>query len=298
MMLLRRQAASSATWSGRLSRGLPPATPHLPCACVAAQRRPAAAAVVGGPSKSYVAAAAAAAPPAPALTGEDDRFGGKVVDMGSVTACGSSAQLTAALGVSLPAWRASGYRGIWLSIPVGHTELMPAAIDAGFALHHTEPDRIVLNAWLSPDENLMPGYTTHTAGIGAVVMNERREILALQEATGPASQSGGAVEFWKYPTGLVNAGEGAAEAAVREVFEETGVDAEVVSLVAIREGHGAAAGGGGSSGIATNIFSVFLMRPKPGGSTEITVDPREVGILQLKPAFVQKKLMRKSLPSV
>ena len=37
---------------------------------------------------------------------------------------------------------------------------------------------------------------------------------------------------------MVEAGEGAAEAAVREVWEETGVDAEVVSFVAMREAHG------------------------------------------------------------
>ena len=214
------------------------------------------------------------------LDAEDDRFGGKVITFDSVLACASPEAFAAALSSSLAAWESQGKRGIWLSIPVSRTELMPAAIAAGFALHHTEPDRVVLNAWLSAEENLMPGYTTHTMGIGAVVINAERQILALQEATGPASKIGGANEFWKYPTGLVNAGEGAAEAAVREVFEETGVETEVVSLVAMREGHGATAGGGGASGTATNLFAVFLMRPRPGGSTRIVIDPREVAKCQ------------------
>ena len=114
-------------------------------------------------------------------------------------------------------------------------------------------------------------------GVGAVVINANREILALQEATGPASKAfGGAGEFSKYPTGLVDAGEDAGVAAVREVFEETGVEAEVVSLVALREGHGASAGGGGAAGLATNLFAVFQLRPKPGGNVEIHIDEREV----------------------
>ena len=40
-------------------------------------------------------------------------------------------------------------------------------------------------------------------GIGAFVMNERREVLMVQEKTGPLRGKG----MWKLPTGLVNIGE-------------------------------------------------------------------------------------------
>jgi 8-oxo-dGTP pyrophosphatase MutT (NUDIX family) len=43
--------------------------------------------------------------------------------------------------------------------------------------------------------------------------------------------------LWKMPTGLVGAGEDACEACAREVFEETGVEVDVGSLVAVREAH-------------------------------------------------------------
>ena len=221
----------------------------------------------------------------PMLAAEDDRFGGKLVAMESIAAHDSVASFAESLATSLDAWREEGKKGIWLNIPKERTELMPAAIEAGFDLHHTEPDRIVLNSWLGGGTNMLPGCelpahqnpprtpcvsplmlllapttdTTHTMGIGAVVINEQRQVLAVQEATGPASEIGGANNFWKYPTGcvclplllplvavltwtggrMVEAGEGAAEAAVREVWEETGVDAEVVSFVAMREAHGA-----------------------------------------------------------
>ena len=32
--------------------------------------------------------------------------------------------------------------------------------------------------------------------------------------------------------------------------------------------------GGGAAGLATNLFTVFLMRPTPGGNTEIKTDER------------------------
>eukprot|EP01048_Picozoa_sp_COSAG05_P018541 COSAG05_NODE_2728_length_2712_cov_2.977507_3_plen_269_part_00 len=151
--------------------------------------------------RAFASAASSSSGPAAGeqqLDAADDRFGGKVIGIESVLACASAEAFSTALSHSLATWKAQGTRGIWLSIPVARTELMPAAISQGFALHHTEPDRIVLNAWLSPDENLMPGYTTHTMGIGAVVINSERQILAMQEATGPASQKSTGNEYWKY----------------------------------------------------------------------------------------------------
>ena len=165
----------------------------------------------------------------PMLAAEDDRFGGKLVAMESIAAHDSVASFAESLATSLDAWREEGKRGIWLNIPKERTELMPAAIEAGFDLHHTEPDRIVLNSWLGGGTNMLPGCelpahqnpprtpcvsplmlllapttdTTHTMGIGAVVINEQRQVLAVQEATGPASEIGGANNFWKYPTGCV-----------------------------------------------------------------------------------------------
>ena len=48
-------------------------------------------------------------------------------------------------------------------------------------------------------------------------------------------------------------GEEIGEAAAREVYEETGVDTEVVSLVALREAHGASAGGGGAAALVRSL---------------------------------------------
>ncbi|WP_038058546.1 NUDIX hydrolase [Thermus amyloliquefaciens] len=55
-------------------------------------------------------------------------------------------------------------------------------------------------------------------GAGGVVFNGRGEVLLLRDRMG----------FWVFPKGHVEPGETLEEAAVREVFEETGVEAVVL----------------------------------------------------------------------
>ena len=54
-------------------------------------------------------------------------------------------------------------------------------------------------------------------GTGAFVLNEQNEVLAVQERSGPLK----GLKVWKFPTGLASAGEDIADAAEREVLEET-----------------------------------------------------------------------------
>jgi ADP-ribose pyrophosphatase YjhB (NUDIX family) len=63
--------------------------------------------------------------------------------------------------------------------------------------------------------------------VGAAVGNEKGELLLVQRA-----DSG----VWLYPTGWADVGYSAAEVAVKEVLEETGVEAEVVRLIAVLDG--------------------------------------------------------------
>ncbi|CAM8900757.1 unnamed protein product [Rhodiola kirilowii] len=59
------------------------------------------------------------------------------------------------------------------------------------------------------------------------------QVLVVQEKLGPLRGLG----VWKFPTGAVDEGEDIAAAAVREIKEETGIDAEFVELLAFRECH-------------------------------------------------------------
>jgi len=73
----------------------------------------------------------------------------------------------------------------------------------------------------------MLGYVTPKVAVGAVVGNDRGELLLVQRA-----DSG----VWLYPTGWADVGYSASEIAVKEVWEETGIAVEPVRLVALLDG--------------------------------------------------------------
>ncbi len=81
--------------------------------------------------------------------------------------------------------------------------------------------------WLDTVGSGVPGYVTPKVAVGAVVGNEKGEILLVQRA-----DSG----VWLYPTGWADVGYSPAEVALKEVKEETGIDAEVVRLIAVIDG--------------------------------------------------------------
>lgn len=96
-----------------------------------------------------------------------------------------------------------------------------AAVDGpdAAAAHHAE--------WLRATERGIAGYVTPKVAVGAVVGNDRNEILLVQRA-----DSG----VWLYPTGWADVGYSASEVAVKEVAEETGIIAEPVRLLAVLDG--------------------------------------------------------------
>lgn len=61
-------------------------------------------------------------------------------------------------------------------------------------------------------------------GVGAVIVKDGR-VLLVQRATEPA------LGRWSIPGGLIEVGEALAEAVVREVREETGLEVEPVELI-------------------------------------------------------------------
>lgn len=57
----------------------------------------------------------------------------------------------------------------------------------------------MLTCWLPEgEEDKLPPNASHQVGVGAFVLNERREVLVVQEKTGPLRGKG----VWKLPTGL------------------------------------------------------------------------------------------------
>jgi ADP-ribose pyrophosphatase YjhB (NUDIX family) len=106
-------------------------------------------------------------------------------------------------------------------------EILAVAADIRVAAgSHFEADTLV-HEWMASVGHGVAGYQTPKVAIGAVVGNDEGEILLVQRA-----DSG----VWLYPTGWADIGYSPAEVAKKEVLEETGIEVEVRSLVAVIDG--------------------------------------------------------------
>lgn len=88
------------------------------------------------------------------------------------------------------------------------------------------PDSI-LDEWMKHVGEGVSGYQTPKATVGAIVTNDLGELLLVQRRD---------AGVWLYPTGWADVGYSASEVAVKEVHEETGIECEVVRLVAVLDG--------------------------------------------------------------
>jgi len=89
-----------------------------------------------------------------------------------------------------------------------------------------EPETLIAE-WMKSVGSGVPGYVTPKVAVGAVVGDDEGRMLLVQRA-----DSG----IWLYPTGWADVGYSASEVAVKEVKEETGIDCEVVRLIAVLDG--------------------------------------------------------------
>lgn len=85
----------------------------------------------------------------------------------------------------------------------------------------------LVEEWLRAVGRGVPGYVTPKIAVGAAVGNDKGELLLVKRA-----DSG----VWLYPTGWADVGYSAAEVVVKEVLEETGIEAEPLRLIAVLDG--------------------------------------------------------------
>jgi ADP-ribose pyrophosphatase YjhB (NUDIX family) len=94
------------------------------------------------------------------------------------------------------------------------------------AMEEAEAD-VLFDEWLSTVGQGVAGYVTPKVAVAAVVGNDDGEILLTQRA-----DSG----WWLYPVGWADVGYSPSEIAMKEVLEETGIECEPVSLIAVFDG--------------------------------------------------------------
>jgi len=81
--------------------------------------------------------------------------------------------------------------------------------------------------WMKSVGEGVAGYVTPKLAVGAAVGNDEGDLLLIQR-----SDSG----FWLYPTGWADVGYSPSEVVVKEVLEETGIEAEPIRLIAVFDG--------------------------------------------------------------
>ncbi|MBA0560512.1 hypothetical protein Golob_017402, partial [Gossypium lobatum] len=161
------------------------------------------------------------------LAGVEDLYGGIIIDMEKTM---DSEAFVPLLRASLSQWKQRGKRAVWIKLPIELANLVEPAVKEGFKYHHAEPDYVMLVNWISKSSNSLPKNASHRVGISAFVMNDKRQVLVVQEKSGKFKGTG----VWKFPTGVVDEGEDISMAAIREVKEETGIDTEFVEILAFR----------------------------------------------------------------
>ena len=133
-----------------------------------------------------------------------------------------------------------------------YEEILAVAGDIRVAAGTEYDPEHFIDEWMKGVGDGVPGYQTPKIAIGAVCANEAGELLLVQRA-----DSG----IWLYPTGWADIGYSAAEVAVKEVLEETGIECEIQRLLMVLDGM--------RLGFTTvPLYSIVFLCRATGGSLE------------------------------
>ncbi|KAK1435581.1 hypothetical protein QVD17_01347 [Tagetes erecta] len=191
------------------------------------------------------------------LPATDDEFGGVVVEMKEHM---DSDVFRTLLKTSMSQWKLQGKKGIWIKLPINLSNLVDTAVKEGFWYHHAEPEYLMLLNWIPKSPCPIPTNASHIARVGAIVLNDKREMLVVQEKMGILRG------VWKVSTGIIHQDEDITVGVVREVKEETGIDTEFVEVLAFSQEHNVFFG-------KSEVLFLCMMRPL---SFEIQIQETEI----------------------
>ncbi|XP_062073912.1 nudix hydrolase 8-like [Humulus lupulus] len=212
------------------------------------------------------------------LDAVDDEYDGVVVDPEKLPSNPNA--FAYELRSSLSHWKMKGKKGVWLKLPVERSEFVPIAVKEGFEYHHAERGYVMLTYWIPEGPSMLPSNASHQVGVGGFVINDKNEVLVVQEKhCDPAF-----IGLWKIPTGFILESEEIFTGAVREVEEETGIDTEFIEVIAFRHVHNVAFE-------KSDLFFICMLRPL---STQIVVDDLEIQAAKWMPLveFVEQPLIQ------
>ncbi|PWA76796.1 Nudix hydrolase 6-like protein [Artemisia annua] len=208
----------------------------------------------------------------------DDEYGGVIVNPEKLPV--DSNLFASVLHSSISIWRTQGKKGIWLKLPLEKCDLVPIAVKEGFQYHHAEAGYVMMTYWIPDEPCMLPANASHQVGVGGFVLNDKNEVLVVQEKHCAPELVG----LWKLPTGFILESEEIFTGAVREVKEETGIETEFLEVIAFRHAHNVAFE-------KSDLFFICMLRPV---STEIKIDDLEVQAAKWMPLieFVEQPLIK------
>ncbi|CAG5089639.1 Oidioi.mRNA.OKI2018_I69.PAR.g12287.t1.cds [Oikopleura dioica] len=135
--------------------------------------------------------------------------------------------------------------------------------------HHAKKGKVVLLGWLPTDDtNNVPAYPYTGIGVGGLVINSNNQVLMVKEKYAFS-------EYFKLPGGHVDKGEDLHIAAIREVKEETGIDAKFKGIVQFRHFHDMPIEGH----FCSDIYFIILLEPEDETQT-IKIQANEIQCAQ------------------
>ena len=166
------------------------------------------------------------------ITGAVDRYKGmEITDLSQFSQ--SEEEFEKQLIKSLEQWEKDKIRSVQIFFNPPYCHLMNVVSRFGFYFHHASREKggyVLLCRWLDRStHDKIPAYADHYVGVGGAVINQKGEILLIQEVRSPEPKP------WKLPGGFMDPKETISQAVEREVFEETGVKAKFYGLLGLRE---------------------------------------------------------------
>ncbi|MCL2093160.1 MAG: NUDIX domain-containing protein [Treponema sp.] len=192
------------------------------------------------------------------IEGKPNVFGGLVIESAALNY--DYGDFGPILAENIPLWKDQGIKVVWLELRRDQARLISCCTEAGFVFHHAREDIIQMTLTLVPGSTIPP-YATHYVGAGGVVIDKAGQLLVVSERYRAA---GG--RRLKLPGGALQEGEGLAEAVIREVKEETGIDTRFEYVACLRHWQGYRYG-------KSDIYFVCRLSPL---SAEIHMDPNEL----------------------
>ena len=113
---------------------------------------------------------------------------------------------------------------IWIYIDINKSDFISIATKRGFKFHTCEENFVLVVKRLK-ENAIIPTASNHTLGVGAVVINEKNELLVIKERISTIG--------YKLPGGHIDDSEMISTALEREVLEETGIEVEFESIISL-----------------------------------------------------------------